>query len=81
MSKEKTNILEKIINILQDYVDDNTVITKDSYLVEDIGLSSLDAMQLSVILSDEFGIKIKNKDLANFETVNDIVKFLESLNG
>ena len=70
-------ITRQVIDILKEYVDDDIEITKDSLLIEDVGLSSLDTMQLSIILSDKFNVNINNKDIVKLESVNDIVTLLE----
>ena len=46
-------------------------------LVNDLELESLDVVDLVVAFEKEFNIKIDDKDIKQFQTVEDIVKYLE----
>ncbi|MBQ9248108.1 MAG: acyl carrier protein [Ruminococcus sp.] len=52
-------------------------ITKESCIKEDLGADSLDILQLLMTIEEEHGITIPDEELATFETVGDIVNFLE----
>ena len=61
-------VLDQIKEILKDTMDiDESKITLDAKLKEDLELDSLDSVEL--IMSDE--------DVMNFKTVNDIVNYIE----
>ena len=49
----------------------------DSNLINDLELESLDVVDLVVAFEKEFNIKIDDKDIKQFQTVEDIVKYLE----
>ncbi|MBQ9679143.1 MAG: acyl carrier protein [Ruminococcus sp.] len=53
-------------------------INLDSRIKEDLGADSLDILQLLMTIEEDHGITIPDEELATFETVGDIVKFLES---
>ena len=53
-------------------------ITMDSKIMEDLGADSLDILQLLMTIEDEHGITIPDEELATFEKVGDIVRYLES---
>lgn len=57
---------------------DEAVITPASKIQDDLGADSLDVLQLLMTIEDRFGIMIPDEELAHFETVDDIVKFLEA---
>jgi acyl carrier protein len=55
---EMTDMLEKVIKILAEYTEaDVSSITEESRLVADLGLSSLDVINVVVAFEDEFGIE------------------------
>jgi len=58
---------------------DPSVITLDAKIKKDLGADSLDILQLLMKLEDDYGIVIPDEELAGFETVGDVVKFLEKL--
>lgn len=53
-------------------------ITLDSRIKEDLGADSLDVLQMLMTIEEEKGIVIPDEELATFETVGDIVKYLET---
>ena len=63
---------------LKDTMDiDESKITLDAKLKEDLELDSLDSVELIMSAEEEFGIEIPDEDVMNFKTVNDIVNYIE----
>lgn len=54
-------------------------ITLNSKIQEDLGADSLDILQLLMTIEERFGIEIPDEELAKFETVSDIVNYLDSV--
>lgn len=54
-------------------------VTMDAQIKKDLGADSVDILQLLMRLEDDYGIVIPDEKLANFETVGDVVNFLDSL--
>ena len=52
-------------------------IKPESKITEDLGADSLDILQLLMTIEEEHGIVIPDEELATFETVQDIVDYLE----
>lgn len=70
-------MLDKIRNILEDYRDvQREQITLETNLLNDLGLSSLDVVNIIVAFEDEFEIEIPDRKLAEIITVGDIVRML-----
>ncbi len=68
-------VLEKIIGILGDYTDfDAASITEDTTF-EELGLDSLDTVELMMSVEDEFGVSIDVS--GDFKTVGSVVKYIE----
>jgi len=57
---------------------DEDKIKLNASLENDLGLDSLDAVELGMALEEEFGITIDEDKLASFKTVEDIVNFIDN---
>lgn len=55
-------------------------ITADAALSSDLGINSLELADLVYLCEEKFGIVIDDEDLHNFNTVGDIVAYLEKKN-
>lgn len=73
MFTEVQSILAKQLRIA-----DPAAITLQSRIKKDLGADSLDILQLLMRIEDDYGIVIPDEQLAGFETVGDVVKFLDS---
>ena len=56
---------------------DPAIITPESRIKRDLGADSIDILQLLMRIADQYGIVIPDQELATFETVGDVVAFLE----
>lgn len=50
----------------------------EANLKEDLGLDSLDAVELNMALEEAFNLSIADEDLAKFATVKDIVDYIDA---
>lgn len=48
-------------------------IVLEASLADDLGIDSLDAVELAMALEEEFGIKLSDEELQEMKTVKDIV--------
>ena len=72
-------MFEKVRKIIADQLniaEDRT--TPDVKLVEDLGIDSLDTLEMLMALEDEYGIQISNEDAQELKTVQDIVNYIEA---
>ena len=67
---------ERVVGVLGDFVD-SSVIKEDSALVDDLGLSSLDVINIVAAFEDEFGIEVPDRVIPTLRTVKDITEYLE----
>ena len=66
-------MLEKIVDILKEYTEvPARDIRPESYLVEDLGLNSVDCFAIIFDLEDTFGIEIREEDVPLLRTVGDV---------
>ena len=56
---------------------DPAIVTLDAQIKKDLGADSLDILQLLMRIEDQYGITIPDKALATFQTVGDVVAYLE----
>lgn len=70
-------MFEKTVSILEEFCEAECEITKDSALVDDLGLSSLDVINIVSEFENEFDIEIPDRVIPTLRTVGDIVAYLE----
>ena len=68
---------DKVVEILEEYVESGVDITMDSALIDDLGINSLDVVTIITSFEDEFEIEIPDRDIPTLRTVRDIVEYLE----
>ena len=52
-------------------------ITAESRIMQDLGADSLNILMLLMTIEEDFGIKVPDEKLADFQTVGDVVSYLE----
>lgn len=72
-------VFEKVREIIAEQlgVDENDV-TMDTHLMKDLEADSLDAVEIIMAIEDEYGIEIPDEDAEKFQSVSDLVKFVEA---
>jgi acyl carrier protein len=71
-------MFDRTIAILGEYVDcDPSEITVESALVDDLGLSSLEVINIVADFEDEFDVEVPDRVIPTLRTVGDIVNYLE----
>ena len=67
---------DRLITLVNQLLGTETTLTGDSDLVDDVGLSSVQIMELIENVEDEFEIAFPLNDLADVRTLNDLVSEL-----
>lgn len=72
--------LDRVAAVLREQLvlEEDHPITPDTSLVADLGCDSLDRIQLSMDVEDEFGIEIPYEDVDKVKTVGDLVALVET---
>jgi acyl carrier protein len=70
-------MFDRTVEILKEFVDGDEEITMDSALIDDLGLSSLDVINVVAAFEDEFDIEVPDRVIPSLRTVKDIVDYLE----
>jgi len=76
---ERKLIEEKVINFLvEDLEIDEDKIFPEAKLKEDMGIDSLDYVDIVVIVEKNFGFKIKPEEMANVKTLTEFYDYIEA---
>lgn len=76
------DVTERVVKVVKKYfvnddlIDDNFELTEKTNLAKDLGADSLDVVEITMDVEDEFNIHIS---LDEFQTVGDIVKAVEKI--
>lgn len=75
---ERNEIESKVRDFLiEDLEVDAEKIQPDARLKEDVGIDSLDFVDIVVIVEKNFGFKIKPEEMAGVQTLNDFYDYIE----
>lgn len=71
--------LEKIKGIIAEQLNiDEDIIQIETHLMKDLEADSLDAVEIIMAIEDEFDIEIPDEDAEQFQTVSDLVNYVET---
>lgn len=75
---ERTALEERLKKLLVERVGvDEAKITPEASLSEDLGLDSLDAVELGMAMEEEFDLQIDDSQMRDLSTVADALAFVE----
>lgn len=75
-------LLEKIQEIVAEQLDvPQEQVTPEASFVDDLGADSLDLTELIMAMEDEFEIEIDDDEAQKLRTVQDVIKYIESVQG
>ena len=71
----KDQLTERVVAALVEFGEGPENVKPDSRF-EDLDVDSLDLVELSQVVEDEYGVEIQDKDMDQIETVQDVVEFV-----
>ncbi len=71
------SVQEKVVNIISEQLQVDKDKITPTLSLKDVGADSLAIMDLVLAVEDEFDLQLDESDQLNFNTVEDIIKFLE----
>lgn len=75
----RTEIENKVKNfMIEDLEIDEENIYPEAHLKDDVGIDSLDFVDIVVIIEKTFGFKIKPEEMVNVVTLEDFYNYIES---
>ncbi|MBE6782223.1 MAG: acyl carrier protein [Ruminococcaceae bacterium] len=70
-------IFEKMTEILAEQLAaDQSTMTMNTKIAEDLGADSLDLVDLLMSVEDEFGVEIPDEEVENLHTIGDVVEYI-----
>lgn len=68
----------KIINsfLVEEFEIDESKLKPEALLKDDLGLESLDFVDIAVVVEKEFGFKVKGEDMVNVRNLNDLYEYI-----
>ena len=71
-------IFDEIKDIIIDQLQvDESEVTMDTNLMKDLSADSLEAVEIIMAIEEEYGIEIPDEDAETFQTVGDLVRYVE----
>lgn len=75
---EEIIMLDRLTKLIRENTgDENITINENTELITDLGLSSLDLINIAYLVEEEFDIEIPDRAIQDFRTVADVIAFIE----
>lgn len=75
----KEEIITKVNGFLvEEFEIEGELLKEDALLKKDLGIDSLDIVDVIVLIDKEFGIKVKSEELGKLKTLGDLYGFIEA---
>jgi acyl carrier protein len=79
MTIYRINVTEHVYQILHEHLGSDTTVLPQSNLLNDLGMDSLEQVELGLKLEKDFSIKLPIKDLRSCVTVQDVVEIVQRI--
>lgn len=74
---QETAMLDKVIEIIRNQLGiDDAEITEDTNFKDDLGVDSLDLLELVMAFEEEYNIELNPEELEDIQTVGDVMEFI-----
>ena len=73
-------VLEKVKEVISEQlgIDDTDSITTETTFIDDLGVDSLDIVELIMALEEEFDMEIPEEEAEKITSVGDVVTYIEN---
>jgi acyl carrier protein len=79
IAMQKSEVIERVNTLLTEELEiDPETIRPDASLIDDLGIDSLDFVDIAVLVESNFGFSIKAEDLINVNTISEFYDFIET---
>jgi acyl carrier protein len=75
MTKEEIAGIIKTF-LVEEFEIEETKITPSAHLKDDLGLESLDFVDIAVIVQKEFGLTLRGEEMTAIRTLNDLYEYI-----
>jgi acyl carrier protein len=70
----KSKVVEIFVDLLGVSADE---VTEDARLIEDLAVDSLDAVELSLTLEEQFSLSVEDYEIEQLQTVSDVIELIQ----
>ncbi len=71
-------MLDRIVEIIKEQLNiDDIDITEDTSFKDDLGVDSLDLLELVMAFEEEYSVELDPEELEGIQTVGDVVEFIK----
>lgn len=75
---QRVEIIAKVNEFLIDEFEiEEGALGLDAHLIDDLGIESLDFVDIVVTIEKEFGFKVKREEITEVRTLNDLYGYIE----
>ena len=71
-------MIEKLERILEEYSGKHIFISENTDLRKDLGMNSLELIELVVKLEEAFDIEISDREIMKMATIGDVIEIIQS---
>jgi acyl carrier protein len=76
---QREEIIDKVNDFLIDEFEiDEGALQPDAHLINDLGIESLDFVDIVVTIEKEFGFKVKREEITEVRTLEDLYTYIEN---
>ncbi len=79
MGNMKREEIESVIDdfLIEEFEIEEELLKPEALLIQDLGIESLDFVDIVVIIEQEFGFKVTRDDMANVKTLSDMYNYVQ----
>lgn len=76
---DRAEVIAKVNEFLIDEFEiEEDTISPDAHIINDLGLESLDLVDVVVVIEREFGFKVKREDMGNIRDLESLYSYVEN---
>jgi acyl carrier protein len=76
---QRAEIIDKVNEFLvEEFEIEESALTPDVHLIDDLGIESLDFVDIVVTIEKEFGFKVKREEITAVRTLEDLYTYIEA---
>ena len=75
---QQKEVSDRILKVVKDFhrVGESVTVSENSHFIQDLGLDSLDEVELLLAVEDEFAVEIPDAEAEKIHSVSDAVKYI-----
>lgn len=74
---KEPEVEQRVIHVVQNFAKvDSTKVNRNAHFINDLGLDSLDEVELLMQIEDEFAIEMPDSEVEKIHSVDDAIKYL-----